>query len=164
MQKTLVPIFQLRELCLQKLNSTLFNKEFEIIHNSALAAQDYILSGRFTTEYNPRMGMAFKRLPGYIAVHQKYNLPYNPDTTTPNTTRLNPGLVMDLAHAYHDDIINGIIDRQGNIRNISRLPQSEVMAVYHNSAIYGTPANAFQLMTSTQFQKMLTQSVQQHTR
>lgn len=157
MQKTLVPILQIRELCLQRLNPTLFSKEYDIIHSSALAAQDYILSGTFQTEFNPRLGPTFKRLPGYIAVHQKYKLPYNPDTYTTNTVRLNQGLVMDLAHAYQDDITNGIIDKQGNIRKPEALAQSEVLAVYHNSASYGAPAIALHLLPPSQIKQMLAQ-------
>ena len=65
MQTKLIPIFQIRELCLQKLNPILFQKEYKIIHNSALAAQDYILSGAFK-EYNPRMGLSFLDISRYI--------------------------------------------------------------------------------------------------
>lgn len=163
MQTTLIPIFQIRELCLQKLNPILFQKEYKIIHNSALAAQDYILSGAFK-EYNPRMGLSFKRLPGYIAVHKKYNLPYSPDASIRESIQLNPGLVMDLAYAFNQDITNGIIDAHGNIRKPEALGQSEVMSVYHNQATHGEPAIAFRLMTPSQITQMLRHTTQAHTR
>lgn len=159
MQQDLVPIFKIRELCLQQLNPTLFKKEYTIIHNSALAAQDYVMSGMFQ-EYKPQLGLGFKRLPGYIAIHKKYHLPYNPD----NTTQINPGLVMDLAHAYQEDITNGIIDKQGNIRKPDALAQSEVLAVYHNSATYGTPSIALRLLIPSQVKHILTHPACQHTR
>lgn len=148
MQTELVPIFKLRETLLQMINPDFFASESALIHRSSLAAQDYVLSGAFA-EYKPYMGRTFRHLAGYVAVHQKYFLPYNPYVTN-ERTRLHPGLVMDLAWSFNTDRTNGIIDANGNIRDSARLPESQVLAVYHNSARSGTPLHALNnLMPST---------------
>ena len=158
MQTELRPIFQLREELLQKINPDFFASEHNLIRRSALAAQDYVLSGAYS-EYKPYMGRTFKHLAGYVAVHKKYHLPYNPYLPDDCHARLHPGLVMDLAWSFNTDKINGIIDANGNIRNADQLSKSQVLAVYHNSERYGIPVLALnELMPST-----LTRIMQQKT-
>ncbi len=134
MNTELAPIFKLRELCLAVVNPAFFAKHANLIHRSALAAQDYIFSGA-SREYMSYMGTNFHDLPEYNKIHTKYDL----------DDRVNHSLVMDLAWSFRTDNINGIIDTRGNIKNTALLQQSRIMGVYHNSAISGTPINAFKL-------------------
>ncbi len=150
MQTELIPIFKLRDMCLARLNQRYYTKHADLIHRSALAAQDYVLSGTYASEYKSYMGRTFKQLPGYIAVHQKYNLPYDAKASTLSAQILHPGLVMDLAWAFATDITNGIVDKYGNIIAPNYLASSEVLAVYHNTSAYGVPVNALQLLNYQQ--------------
>lgn len=153
MEQNLLPIYALRMMLLEKLNPTFFNKNKKMILGSSLAAQDYYLSGKYY-EYDRRSGHMFMTMPDYIEVHHKYGLPYNPATSY-RANNLNPGLVMDLANSLQTDKINGIINSDGSIKNIKTLPQSEVLKVYHNSSINGTPINALRTMTLSQIESML---------
>ena len=155
MQTQLLPIFQLRELCLAAINPTFYKQNAELIRRSALAAQDYILNGIYHREYHTHIGRNFKHLPGYKEVHKKYDIPYDPYNTAGNPTAINPGLVMDLAWSFNSDTINGIISPQGDIKNPARLRDSEIMAVYHCSPVSGTPASAFTLLVPSQMDKLI---------
>lgn len=155
MDKKLVPIYELRVKLLEKLNPNFFKENYDLILRTSLAAQDYVLSGSYQ-EYDKRMGRTYKRLPGYIQVHKKYKIPYNPEQLTSLVPgSVNSGLVMDLAWALRTDIINGIVDTQGNIKTPNKLPLSEVLQVYHNSYLSGTPSNAFSIYPPSQIQGIL---------
>ncbi len=151
MNTILVPIYELRVKLLEKINPHFFKNNYDLILRTSLAAQDYVLSGNYH-EYDPRMGHAYKTLPGYIKVHQKYKIPYNPELPQ---NCVNSGLVMDLAWAFRIDLINGVIDEKGNIRNTNALPTSEVLQVYHNSHLSGTPSTAFSIYPPSQIQYIL---------
>ena len=159
MQKQLLPIFQLRELCLAAINPTFYQQNATMIHNSSLAAQDYLLSGTYKREYQSHMGRNFKHLPGYRKIHEKYSIPYNPHATDPDNKFINPGLVMDLAWSFNTDVVNGIIDTNGNIRNRATLPHSQVLGAYHCSATSGTPSSAFRLLLPSQMDAIFAQLV-----
>lgn len=150
MKQKLLPIYDLRMQLLQKLNPKFYAENADTIRRSSLAAQDYFLSGTYR-EYDDRMGTLFKKLPGYISVHKKYKLPYNPSLTT----TVNPALVMDLAWSLRTDMINGVVDANGNIKSISLLPQSRVLHVYHNTKNNGMPINALFSLNSLQLEQML---------
>ncbi len=154
METKLSPIFMLRAQCLQKLNPYFYNKNDKLINASSLAAQDYVFSGTHM-EYSKNMGLAFHHLPGYMAVHKKYNLPYNPDSCIIPAGGIHPGLVMDLATSFNQDQAYDIIDPAGNIINPKKLFMSEVMYTYHNSIASGIPIHAFKLMSSYQLDRML---------
>lgn len=130
-----------------------------MIRRTSLAAQDYVLSGT-CEEYDPRLGHMFKSMPGYINVHKKYHLPYNPNAISPATATLNPGLVMDLAWSLRTDMINHVIDANGGILNPRRLAASHVLRVYHNTRSSGTPANALYLLKPSQLKQMVANAYQ----
>ena len=153
MEQKLLPIYELRAMFLEKVNPNFFAQNADLIRRTSLAAQDYYMSGAYK-EYDIRSGHMFRIQPGYIAVHKKYNLPYS-TTITPNTAILNPGLVMDLAWSLKTDIINNVVSSNGEIYDISKLPQSEVLQVYHNSRTYGVPINALYLLRPSQIEKIL---------
>ena len=134
MNTELAPIFKLRELCLAVLNPAFFAKHANLIHRSALGAQEYVFSGA-SREYMSYMGNKFQDLPGYKKIYQKYDL----------TDVVNANLVMDLAWSFRTDSINGIIDNRGNIKNTALLQQSRIMGVYHNTSLSGTPISVFKL-------------------
>ncbi len=151
MNTELVPIFKLRQLCLALVNPAFYAKNADLIYRASLAAQDYIFSGA-SREYQTYLKDNFQTLPGYVAVHQKYNL----------TGLVNPNLVMDLMWGFKTDNINGIIDMRGNIKNTAILPKSRIMGTYHNSDLSGIPINAFKLYPE-QIEKLLI-TAQQHTK
>ena len=134
MNSELAPIFKLRELCLAEVNPVFYKRNADLIHRASLAAQDYVLSGA-SREYNAYVNDSFMSLPGYIAVHTKYNL----------VDKVNPNLVMDLTWSFKTDLLGGIIDPQGNIKNKATLYRSRMLGVYHNSDLSGTPNSIFQL-------------------
>lgn len=154
METKLSPIFMLRAQCLQKLNPYFYNKNDKLINASSLAAQDYVFSGTHM-EYSKNMGLAFHHLPGYMAVHKKYNLPYNPDSCIIPAGGIHPGLVMDLAWSFQQDALHSIIDGHGNIIAPEKLTQSEVLHVYHNSGALGVPIDALKTITRYQFNQMV---------
>ena len=159
MEQNLLPIYKLRMMFLEKINPTFFIKNADLIRRTSLAAQDYLLSGAYD-EYKFMMGRHFRNLPGYIAVHKKYNLPYNPYVMTPENTTLNPGLVMDLANSLNTDIINLVVNSKGEITDMRNLPKSEVLRVYHNSQNNGTPINVLQYVPMFQIERMMLASRQ----
>ncbi len=159
MQTQLLPIFQLRELCLAAINPVFYQQNATMIRNSSLAAQDYLLSGTYKREYHSHLGRNFKHLPGYRKIHEKYSIPYNPYATSHDDESINPGLVMDLAWSFNTDIVNGIIDANGNIRNRATLPNSQVLGAYHCSAMSGTPSSAFRLLLPSQMDAIFAQLV-----
>lgn len=163
METKLVPIYALRMLMLERLNPQFFAANADMILRTSLAAQDYILSGQYY-EYDPRTGRLFRKLPGYISIHKKYNLPYDPETSTLIPQSINPGLVMDLSWSFQTDKLNGIIDDRGNIRDTKRLGSSEVLQVYHNSSASGTPINALYKITKSQFEAMVASTMQTKTK
>ncbi len=148
MTTELAPIFKLRELCLALVNPKFYAKNADLIHRSSLAAQDYIFSGA-AREYQSYMKSSFHALPGYVAVHHKYNLKDN----------VNPNLVMDLTWSFKNDCINGIIDVHGNIKNYATLYNSRFMRIYHNTDLSGIPINAFRLYPE-QIERLLKQAEQ----
>ena len=152
MQDKLIPIYAIRMMFLEKLNPRFFAANYELIRRTSLAAQDYVMSGDYQ-EYNLNMGRMFKLLPGYIAVHKKYNLPYNP--TLAMSGPVNSGLVMDLAWSLHQDIVGSVVTDTGDVTDVSKLPQSEVLRVYHNSSIHGTPVGALYTLLPWQVDKIL---------
>lgn len=163
METKLVPIYALRMLMLEQLNPNFFAANADMILRTSLAAQDYILSGQYY-EYDPRTGHMFKKLPSYINIHKKYNLPYDPENSMLIPHIINPGLVMDLSWAFQTDKLNGIIDDRGNISDAKRLGASEVLQVYHNSSTYGTPINALYKITKSQFETMVASTMQTKTK
>lgn len=154
METKLSPIFMLRAMCLARVSPQFYTANEKLIHASSLAAQDYVLSGGYS-EYSPNMGRAFKNLPQYLAVHKKYNLPYNADATIVPLQGINPGLVMDLAWSFQQDALHSIIDGHGNIIAPEKLTQSEVLHVYHNSGALGVPIDALKTITRYQFNQMV---------
>ena len=146
MNTQLAPIFKLRELCLALVNPKFYAKNADLIHRASLAAQEYISSGA-SREYHAYMGPNFKTLPGYVALHEKYEL----------TNQVNPSLVMDLMWSFKSDAVDGIIDARGNIKNIAKLRISRVMGTYHNTDLSGTPINAFKLYPE-QIERLLAQA------
>ena len=159
METKLMPIFALRAMLLQQASPQCFARNHDLITRTSLAAQDYLLSGAYD-EYKFMMGRHFRNLPGYIAVHKKYNLPYNPYVMTPENTTLNPGLVMDLANSLNTDIINLVVNSKGEITDMRKLPESEVLRVYHNSQNNGTPINVLQFVPMFQIERMMLASRQ----
>ena len=154
METKLMPIFALRAMLLQQAGPQCFARNHDLIIRTSLAAQDYVRSGKFY-EYDRRTGHAFKQLPGYIAVHKRYNIPYNPTSSQLGLSTVNPGLVMDLAWALNSDMLANIVDRNGNIIAPDRLFSSEVLRVYHNSNAYGVPIDAFNAIQRPQRTAML---------
>ena len=150
MKQKLLPIYELRIQLLRAMNPKFYTANADMIRRSSLAAQDYVLSGTYQ-EYDTRMGTLFKTLPGYINIHKKYHLPYNPESTAP----INPGLVMDLAWSLRADMINGVVDKTGKLKNISLLPESRVLRVYHNSKFNGTPSVALSILPRHRIEDML---------
>lgn len=163
MENKLLPIYKLRMVLLKMANSKYFNENRAMILRTSLAAQDYVLSGHYYEYDKKRMGQNFKTLPEYVSVHKKYNLPYDPNLFILLQGNINPGLVMDLSWSLQQDKIKGIVDENGNIKNSSGLPQSEVMHVYHNSSISGTPIDVIKTMKSEQLDQLV-RLVQQKTR
>ena len=102
METKLMPIFELRAMCLKTLSPQYYARNADLIRRTSLAAQDYVLSGDIY-EINPVSWSSFKNLPGYTKVHAKYNLPYATHANPFESTGLNPGLVMDLAQALKTD-------------------------------------------------------------
>ena len=153
METKLVPIYALRMMFLEKINPLFFAQNADLIRRTSLAAQDYFMSGTYK-EYDDRSGRMFRTQPGYIAIHQKYNLPYS-TTINPSTAVLNPGLVMDLTWALKTDITNNIVHPNGDIDSINKLPESEVLQVYHNARQYGIPINAMYMLMPSQIEKMM---------
>ena len=103
-------------------------------------------------EYNNINGaISFDKLPEYINVHAKYNLPFNAFARPFEQNGLNPGLVMDLAQALKSDELNNIIDTRGNIINTNKLFSSKVLRIYHNSPMLsGIPLFALRkVLTNT---------------
>lgn len=156
MNEKLVPILALRLILLEKLKPQFVKENYKMILGSSLAAQDYILSGHYH-EYDQRMGKLFKKLPEYIKVHQKYKLPYNPTQINQKNQIINPGLVMDLAWSFRTDIINGLVDSAGNIQDVTKIPSSEVLKVYHNSSEYGVPSDALYVLPPSQLRQIINQ-------
>lgn len=155
METKLTPIFTLRKILLQRTNPDFFARNEDYIAKTSLAAQDYFLSGAYG-EYNRyTMGHAFKNLPGYVNVHKKYNLPYNPNAPIIMPQGINSGLVMDLTWSYGRDVFNNIIDRGGNILRPETLHNSEVLQVYHNSEVSGVPARALKLLLPSELKQIL---------
>ncbi len=154
MKEKLIPIYALRMLFLKTVNPRFFNDNRSMIIKTSLAAQDYLLSGHYY-EYDQRTGHLFKKLPEYIKVHRKYHIPYNQNLSISTHNYVNSGLVMDLAWSLQTDILNGIVDKKGNIKNPEQLYLSEVLHVYHNYASSGTPVCALRLLTSYQLQEIL---------
>ncbi len=158
--RELVSIFHIRALLLREMNPRFYAQNADIIFRSSLAAQDYVMSGTYAKEYTAPVGrQAFRSLPGYIAVHQKYNLPYSPTASVRESTTLHPGLVMDLAWAFTQDLKANIIDSKGDM-NIARLGQSEVLSVYHNSPASGVPVEKFNSISLNNFSKLMVQTNQ----
>lgn len=155
METKLAPIFTLRVMCLEKISPRYFATNAEMIKRTSLAAQDYVLSKDYL-EYSPYMGLNFKELPKYVAVHKKYNLPYVPKETLLKLGGINPGLVMDLAQSFRKDTLDNIIDECGNIITPNRIYFSEVMKTYHNSTASGIPVDALRNIGPTQLEQMLT--------
>ena len=153
MKQELLPIYALRMMFLEKINPQFFVQNADLIRRTSLAAQDYFMSGTYK-EYDARSGRMFRTQPGYIAIHQKYNLPYS-TTINPSTAVLNPGLVMDLTWALKTDITNNIVHPNGDIDSINKLPESEVLQVYHNARQYGIPINAMYMLMPSQIEKMM---------
>ena len=141
METKLMPIFELRAMCLKTLSPQYYARNADLIRRTSLAAQDYVLSGDIY-EINPVSWSSFKNLPGYTKVHAKYNLPYTTHANPFESTGLNPGLVMDLAQALKTDELRNIIDSHGNIINPNNLMYSKVLRIYHNSAMSGIPVMA----------------------
>lgn len=155
METKIVPIFQLRILCLQTINPVYYTNNKDMIIRATLAAQDYIFSGKFN-EYNRTMGKNFENLPGYRAVHKKYQLRYTyHNSTTSRSVGVNPGLVMDLAYSFHLDSYRSIINKRGEIINSKKLYLSEVLNVYNNDANSGIPMDALKKISEEQFAKIL---------
>ena len=154
METKLMPIFALRAMLLQQAGPQCFARNHDLITRTSLAAQDYVRSGKFY-EYDRRTGHAFKQLPGYIAVHKRYNIPYNPTSSQLGLSTVNPGLVMDLAWSLRTDIINGVVSPNGDIDDIRKMPLSEVLHVYHNTSASGTPINALYKITRFQAEQLL---------
>ncbi|MBO8407086.1 MAG: hypothetical protein IAC77_01335 [Proteobacteria bacterium] len=154
METKLMPIFALRAMLLKRISPQSFARNADLIKRTSLAAQDYVRSGKFY-EYDRRTGYAFRQLPGYIDVHKRYNIPYNPSSSPLDAGIVNPGLVMDLAWALNSDMLANIVDRNGNIIAPDRLFSSEVLQVYHNSSGYGVPIDAFNAIQRTQRTAML---------
>lgn len=155
METKLVPIFTLRAMCLEKISPRYFATNAEMIKGTSLAAQDYVLSKDYL-EYSPYMGLNFKELPKYVAVHKKYNLPYAPNERLLGAGGINPGLVMDLAQSFHKDTLDKIIDDRGNIIAPNKIYFSEVMKTYHNSTASGVPIDALRNIEPSQLEAMLT--------
>lgn len=155
MKEKLLPIYALRMLLLEKLNPHFFKENAAFILRTSLAAQDYVLSGNYYEYDKDRMGHLFRTLPGYIHVHQKYKIPYNPKASLLTPYEVNPGLVMDLAWSLKTDILNGIVDQKGNIKDTKSLIGSEVLHVYHNSQLSGIPVNALGFLPTSQIQRMI---------
>ena len=158
--RELSTIFHIRALLLREMNPRFYTQNADIIFRSSLAAQDYVMSGTYAKEHTAPAGrQVFKTLPGYIAIHQKYNLPYNPSASVRESTVLHPGLVMDLAWAFTQDLKTNIIDAQGDV-NVARLAQSEVLAVYHNTPASGVPVEKFHSISLNSFSKLMMQTNQ----
>lgn len=156
----LVTIFQLRALLLREMNPRFYAQNADIILRSSMAAQDYVISGTYGKEYTAPVGrQAFRSLPGYIKVHNKYDLPYNSNASVREATVLHPGLVMDLAWAFTQDLNTHIIDAQGDV-NIGRLEHSEVLSVYHNTPASGIPAEGIKQISLNTFNKLMKQTKQ----
>ncbi len=153
MEQKLLPIYTLRIMFLEKLNPIFFSKNAELIYRTSMAAQDYFLSGAYK-EYNNNMGHLFKTLPGYIAIHNKYNLPYDPYSVK-YAAILNPGLVMDLTWSLKTDITNTVVNKNGSINATDKLPQSEILQVYHNSKENGIPINAIHMLMPHQIEQLV---------
>lgn len=160
MGKELSPIYMLRVLLLEKANPEYFAKNKKLILGSSLAAQDYVLSGHYYEYDKGRMGLEFKNLPEYVKVHKKYHLPYNPNLLVLSTYSVNPGLVMDLAWSFQRDKLNGIIDERGEILDVNKLSLSEVLQVYHNTSMSGTPITAFRPLNAFQRSELIKQARQ----
>lgn len=155
METKLTPIFTLRKILLQRINPGFFARHQDYITKTSLAAQDYFLSGAYGEYDRYSMGQAFKNLPGYVDVHKKYQLPYNPHAPIGTPQEINSGLVMDLTWSYGKDVFNNIIDRGGNILRPETLHNSEVLQVYHNSEISGVPATALKLLLPSELKQIL---------
>lgn len=148
MNAELTPIFKLRELCLAAVNPKFYEKHADLIHRASLAAQKYVLSGA-SREYMSHMANKFHDLPGYVKIHQDYDL----------TGKINPNLIMDLAWSFRSDCVSGIIDFQGNIKNKALLRDSRTLGVYHNSDLSGIPNSIFKLFPE-QVDRLITQASQ----
>lgn len=155
METKLTPIFTLRKILLQRINPGFFARHQDYITKTSLAAQDYFLSGAYGEYDRYSMGQAFKNLPGYVDVHKKYQLPYNPHAPIGTPQEINSGLVMDLTWSYGKDVFNNIIDRGGNILRPETLHNSEVLQVYHNSEISGVPATALKFLLPSELKQIL---------
>ena len=148
MTTELVPIFKLRELCLAIVNPMFYKKNADVIRRASLAAQEYLFSGA-CNEYKSYMAHNFHDLPGYRAIYEKYNL----------SGLVNDGLIMDLTWAFRSDVIHGIIDYKGNIKNNAKLYRSRTMEIYHSTTLSGIPINAFKLYPE-RINKLLVQAQQ----
>ena len=155
METKLTPIFTLRSMFLQRINPRFFARNEDYITKTSLAAQDYFQSDEYGKYNRYIMGRTFKSFPGYINVHKKYSLPYNPNTPIGTTQGINSGLVMDLTWSYGKDVSNNIIDRDGNILHPEALHNSEVLQVYHNSELSGVPASALKLLLPSELKQIL---------
>lgn len=155
MENKLVPIYALRVLLLQKLNPKYFEANKQLILRSSLAAQDYVLSGHYYEYNRDTMGQNFRRLPEYTKVHKKYNLPYDPEISVLVPQTIHPGLVMDLAWSLQHDKLRNIVDAKGNIKDTNKLTMSEVLQVYHNTNLSGTPVNALHMLNKIEIAKLL---------
>lgn len=151
METKLMPIFELRAACLQNLSPKYYAQNADLIRRTSLAAQDYVISGNIYEYNNINGAISFDKLPEYINVHAKYNLPFNAFARPFEQNGLNPGLVMDLAQALKSDELNNIIDTRGNIINTNKLFSSKVLRIYHNSPMLsGIPLFALRkVLTST---------------
>lgn len=155
METKLKPIYRLRELLLEKLNPHFYVANAKYIRLTSLAAQDYVLSGNFSEYNHTKMGRAFKNLPGYVAVHKKYNIPYDPYLPMSPVGGINAGLVMDLAWSFDMDCKNLIIDANGNILDTGELPRSEVLHVYHNSGVSAVPVSGLNILMPSELKKII---------
>lgn len=155
MKTNIAPIFVLREICLQQISPNYYKSHQDVIRRASLAAQEYVTSGKIK-EYNYSLGKNFRQLPGYLAVHEKFNLKYpmNDNDSIP-VQGVNAGLVMDLSHSFLKDKSNAIIDEAGNIIDPNKACFSEVLKVYQNTSSAGIPADALKIMSKNQFTQIL---------
>lgn len=163
MKTNLLPIYKLRIILLKRANPHFFDRNRRNILRTSLAAQDYVQSGHYYEYDSRRMGVNFKQLPEYVAVHKKYNLPYLPELIVVEQNGVNPGLVMDLSWSLQQDKMHGIVDQKGNIVNAAALPSSEVLQVYHNTSVSGRPIDALKTMKPEQVKELIG-LIQQKTR
>jgi len=156
MESTMAPIFSLRAMFLRKLHPAQYSNMEKYVLQTSLAAQDYVLSGMYREYDIEKNKTSFKKLPGYVAIHEKYNIPYDPDAPFNNAGNMvGTDLVMNLAWALNHDINNEIVDPYGEFLYSQQLMTSEVLHVPHTPVSNKIPRDILKTISPLDLQKLL---------